>query len=124
MAGDEAVGRTTSDPQEGGEVAGTVDSMKAVRAGKRVPKAHISEMTVSKASDKASATLLRPASSEKGKVKVTVLANACVKGQHIPEGTVTMRGVSYALHDIDVLECVHSDANTDTCTLSYQSVTG
>ncbi len=117
-------GRTTSDPQEGGEVAGTVGARSTGRAAKRVPKAHVSEMTVSKVSDKASATLLRPVSSGRGKVKVTVLMNACVKGQHIPEGTVTMRGASYDLRGIDVLDCVHSDGNTDTCTLSYESVTG
>lgn len=122
LADDQGV--ATSDPQEGGEVAGTVGARSAGRAAKRVPKAHVSEMTVTKVSDKASATLLRPVSSGRGKVKVTVLMNACVKGQHIPEGTVTMRGASYDLRGIDVLDCVHSDGNTDTCTLSYESVTG
>jgi hypothetical protein len=107
---------SSADPQEGGQVVGTADADAARRS-----KVRIREMNVTKLKDMASANLAEPVA-KKGAVKVSVLAGACVKGEHIKEATITMRTGSYHLHDIDVAGCTSNGDNTDTCTLTYASL--
>lgn len=106
----------SADPQEGGQVVGTADVETAQRS-----KVRIREMHVTKLKDVASANLATPVA-KKGAVKVSVLAGKCVKGQHFPEATITMRTGSYHLHDVDVAGCTTNGDNTDTCTLTYASL--
>jgi type VI protein secretion system component Hcp len=122
QAGEQVVDRATSDPQEGGEVVSGAGQMAPAKGTRRPGNVNVSEIPVVKLSDKASATLATPVA-RKGKVKVSVLMGACATGEHFKSATVTLRGTTYGLHDVGVLECSHSGDNTDTCTLSYESVT-
>lgn len=108
----------SADPQEGGQIVGTADAETAQRS-----KVRIHEMNVTKLKDVASANLAEPVA-KKGTVKVSVLAGSCVKGQHFPEATITMRKGSYHLRDVDVAGCTTNGDNTDTCTLTYASLEG
>ena len=130
----------SADPQEGGQVAGASDAEPAQRkAGhdqNELVPASPSPVAVpypnTASRDAASGlptgkrmhkpyTLMEPVA-KKGAVKVSVLAGACVKGEHIKEATITMRTGTYHLHDIDVAGCTSNGDNTDTCTLTYASL--
>jgi hypothetical protein len=131
----------SADPEEGGEVVRPADPATALARrkaghGQDVVPAAPSPVAVpypnTASRDAASGlptgkrmhkpyTLMEPVA-KKGTVKVSVLAGACVKGQHFPEATITMRRGSYHLQDVDVAGCTANGDGTDTCTLNYASI--
>lgn len=146
--------RASSDPEEGGQVAGTVYTSDpqeggeiAARTVRKPSRPSVSELTVSKKTDVASPTLMRSSSggaAEPGKLEVpnmktsagpaeptpsgtltiVVARGSCASGQHLPEVKLTARERSYMLRDVDVTGCSDSGDTTDTCTLTYKSVAG
>ncbi len=107
----DAVNSVVSDPEEGGEVS----------AAKSKGHPKVSDITVMKTTDKASAALSAAEPPPSGTARVTVALHACVKGTHIKEATIVHRSSRYTLHDVDVDDCVDS-GDTTTCTLSYQGL--
>ena len=140
----------SSDPQEGGEVAGGVDSVAAAEARTRkrgAGRASVSEITPTKKSDKSSTVIfsrpgggtavpgkieypnLKVGAGEEvdeplpaGTLTIRLARGAAAKGKHFPEVTLMAKGQAYRLQDVMVTECAATGENTDTCTLSYQGL--
>jgi hypothetical protein len=140
----------SSDPQEGGEVVGGVDSAATAEARSRkrgAGRASVSEITPTKNVDKSSTVMFsRPGggTAEPGKIEypnlkagageevdeplpagtltVRLARGAATKGKHFPEVTLMAKGQAYRLQDVTVTECAATGENTDTCTLSYQGL--
>ena len=120
--GPRAVGvanRLSSDPEEGGEVTA---------AKKRATKPTIGDIAVTKTTDVSSSKLmLAPEGGPEtpprsGSATVTVARGSCASGQHIKEATITVRGRTYQLHEVDVGGCTANSDGTDTCRLNYASI--
>ena len=45
-----------------------------------------------------------------------------MKGQHLPEVTLSAEGRAYRLRDVEVARCTAGDDRSDTCVLIYASL--
>jgi hypothetical protein len=110
----------SSDPQEGGEVVGGVDSVGTAQAKRRkggAGSAALGDMPVTKKLDKSSPVVLTRPAGEPGKVEVPNLsagagtvtllvpAGTCVQGASYPAVTLRSEGKAYELQDATVAEC-------------------
>lgn len=129
----------TSDPQEGGEVVARDAPRKKLR-----DKVVISEMPVTKQMDSSTPKILSAAPSNNaheeetiefprlmaaepaasGTVTILVARKACASGTHFPSATLSVRGRTYTLRDVDVTSCTEAGPDSDACTLRYSSVAG
>jgi type VI protein secretion system component Hcp len=114
----DSANRLSSDPEEGGEVT----------AARTKPRPTVSEINVTHRTDSSSPTLLASGDGDSGtpppsgSATITVARNTCASGQHIKEATISVRGRTFVLHDVDVAGCTANGDGTDTCTLNYASI--
>jgi hypothetical protein len=111
--------RATSDPQEGGEIVKGVDTMKApepsdpaTAARKGKVKPAIGDMKFVRRSDKAS-PMMRSAPPPSGSLTLVVPAGACTAGARYPSLDLALEDGAYRLEEVVVTGCSPADKKTD-----------